>query len=139
FDISGGVVNAGGDLAVFGDEPERIHIRDPRSPGRLIGSVEIKNEAMATTGRRFDPLASIATVSSAVVNPATGQPADSIDGVSVRAPSCMIADALTKVVMIEGVASGELLEYYRAGALLITAERDIQITPNLNHVVRLAA
>lgn len=139
FHISGGMVNAGGDLAVFGDEPERIHIRDPRSPGRLIGSVEIKNEAMATTGRRFDPFASIATASSAVVDPTTGEPADRIDGVSVRAPCCMIADALTKVVMIKGVASGELLEYYRAGALMITADRDIQITPNLNHVVRLAA
>jgi len=51
----------------------------------------------------------------------------------------MIADALTKVVMIRGVASGGLLEYYRAGALLITPERDFRITPNLNHVVRLAA
>jgi FAD:protein FMN transferase len=139
FDISGGVVNAGGDLAVLGEEPESIHIRDPRNPSRLIGSIEIKNEAMATTGRRFDPLASVATTSSAVVDPTTGQPADGIDGVSVRAPSCMIADALTKVVMIKGVDSGELLEYHRAGALLISAERDIQITPNLNHVVRLAA
>src|SRR6516164_475644 len=48
FSISGAMINAGGDLAVFGDEPETVHIRDPRDPGRLVGSVEIRNEAIAT-------------------------------------------------------------------------------------------
>ena len=139
FDISGGVVNAGGDLAVFGEEPETVHIRNPSDPRCLIGSVGIKNEALATTGRRFDPVASVTTATSAVVDPATGEPAERIDGVTVRAPSCMIADALTKVVMLRGVDAGPLLEYYGAGALFVTAERSLRITPNLHHVVRLAA
>ena len=139
FDIAGGIVNAGGDLAVFGGESAAVHIRDPRSPGRVIGSVEVKDEALATTGRRFDPVDSAATAASAVIDPATGLQADGIDGVTVRAPSCMIADALTKVVMIKGTDAGGLLEHYGAGALMISGERDIQISPNLHHVVRLAA
>jgi FAD:protein FMN transferase len=139
FDIAGGMVNAGGDLAMFGGEGEAVHIRDPRSPGRVIGSVEVKDEALATTGRRFDPMDSAATAAPAVIDPATGKQAGGIDGVTVRAPSCMIADALTKVVMIKGADAGGLLEHYGAGALLISSERDIQISPNLHHVVRLAA
>jgi thiamine biosynthesis lipoprotein len=139
FDISGGMVNAGGDLAVFGDEAETVHIRDPRDPSCSIGCIEIRNEALATTGRRFDPVTANTTANSAVVDPATGKPADGIDGVTVRAPSCMIADALTKVVILRGTDAGPLLEYYGAGALLISAERSLRITPNLHHVVRLAA
>jgi thiamine biosynthesis lipoprotein len=139
FDVLSSLINAGGDLAVFGEEGETVHIRDPRDPSRLIGSVDIANEALATTGRRFDPATSDATMTSTIIDPATGKPASGIDGVTVRAPSCMIADALTKVVMIRGIDCGALLEYYRAGALMISAERDVQITPNLKHVVRLAA
>jgi FAD:protein FMN transferase len=139
FDIAGGMVNAGGDLAVFGDAGEAVYIRDPGSPGRLIGSIEIKDEALATTGRRFDPMDSAATAASAVIDPTTGKQADEIDGVTVRASSCMIADALTKVVMIKGTDVAGLLEHYGAGALMISGERDIQISPNLHQVVRLAA
>jgi FAD:protein FMN transferase len=138
-DISGGMVNAGGDLAVFGRDPQTVHIRDPRHPGRLICSVALENEALASTARRFDPFQSPVTANSAVIDPARHKVADAIDGVSVRASSCMIADALTKVVMIEGSEAAGLLEYYNAGALMISGERELQITPNLHHVVRLAA
>src|SRR5262249_10212642 len=84
FDISGGLINAGGDLAVFGEKPETVHIRDPRDPSCLIGRIEIKNAAVATTARRFDPFDSVTTTGSAVVDPATGKPVDGIDGVTVR-------------------------------------------------------
>jgi FAD:protein FMN transferase len=139
FDISGGLVNAGGDLAVFGAEAQSVHIRDPRDPRRLICSVALADEALASTARRFDPFRSAATESSAVIDPASGKPAQIIDGVSVRASSCMIADALTKVVMIEGHQADCVLEHYNAGALLISGERELHITPNLNDAVRLAA
>ena len=60
-------------------------------------------------------------------------------GVTVRAPSCMIADALTKVVMVSGTDADELLTHYDAGALLVEQGGDIQSTSNLSDAINRAA
>lgn len=139
FGIASGIVNAGGDLLVFGSEPQTIHVRDPRDPRRLICSIALGNEALASSARKFDPMRSAGTDDTAVVHPATGDPATLFAGVTVRAPSCMTADALTKVVMILGTDAGELLTHYAAGALLVAPDGDIQITPNLSDSINRAA
>ena len=77
--------------------------------------------------------------SSAVIDPSTHRPAGLIDGVAVRAPSCLVADALTKIAMISGTDAVELLEQYEASALLVSADGDIQITSDWHHAVHLAA
>jgi FAD:protein FMN transferase len=136
--VSNALVNAGGDLAAFGKEPQLVHIRHPRDPRRLVCSVEVTNEALATTARRFDPFHSADTTGSAIIDPGSGRPADAIDGATVRAPSCMIADALTKVVMLAGTGAAGLLELCDASALLISAD-DVQISPDWQHAVHLAA
>jgi thiamine biosynthesis lipoprotein len=136
--LSGGLVNAGGDLAIFGRESQWIHIRHPRDPSRMVCRVEVNNEAMASTARRLDPVHSTNTTASAVIDPRSRAPADGIDGVSVRAPSCMVADALTKIVMIAGTDATGLLELYSASALLISAD-DVQISSDWQHAVHLAA
>jgi thiamine biosynthesis lipoprotein len=51
----------------------------------------------------------------------------------------MIADALTKVVMIAGEASEHLLQRYRASALFVLESGDVWITPDWQDAVRLAA
>jgi thiamine biosynthesis lipoprotein len=51
----------------------------------------------------------------------------------------MVADALTKIVMISGADAASLLECYRASALLITTDGDVQISPDWQHAVSLAA
>ena len=139
FNIPSGMVNAGGDLAALGPTPQTIHIRNPRDPGRLICSTEVTDEALASTARRFDLFQSANTMGSAIIDPHTGKPAHSIDGATVRAPSCIVADALTKIVMIAGTDATELLEHYDASALLISADGDVQITPDWHHAVYLAA
>ena len=45
----------------------------------------------------------------------------------------------TKVVMIAGTSATDLLEHYRAGALLVLADGDIQISSDLKDAVSLAA
>jgi thiamine biosynthesis lipoprotein len=137
--VACGLVNAGGDLAVFGAEAHSIHIRHPRDPHRVIGYAEIRDEALASSARRFDPFGSADTTASAIIDPG-GQPStNGIDGVTVRASSCMIADALTKIAMISGTRSIGLLELYNASALLIAADGDVQISPDWQHAVHLAA
>jgi FAD:protein FMN transferase len=52
--ISGGLVNAGGDLYALGrsreGEPWRVGIRDPDDPARLMGVLDVEDEAVATSG-----------------------------------------------------------------------------------------
>src|SRR6266849_2916838 len=56
--IAAGVVNAGGALRVFGDPLEEIHARLPQRPAQLLRIGQLRNAAIATSGRTglVDPL-----------------------------------------------------------------------------------
>lgn len=137
--IARGLVNAGGDLAAFGSEVQSVQVRHPRHPARVICRVELANEALASTARRFDLFQSSETSASAIIDRRGQTPDNAIDGVTVRAPSCMIADAMTKIVMISGTDASSLLEVYNANALLITSDGQVQISPDWQNAVHLAA
>jgi FAD:protein FMN transferase len=136
--IAQGIVNAGGDLAVFGPQPETIHVRDPRDPARVICGVEVTNAALATSSGRFDPMAARAPTASAVIDRRTAAPVTGTLGATVRAPTCMLADALTKVVMAMGEAAAPLLASCGASALFVSDD-GIYATADWQDGVRLAA
>jgi thiamine biosynthesis lipoprotein len=137
--IMRGLVNAGGDLAAFGPRPESIHIRDPRDPRRLLFHVEISNAALASSGSICDPLQSVDIGGSAIIDPTTREPVRGVVGATIRAPSCMIADALTKIVMIAGENAAHLLQHYGASALLVLRSGGVRLSPDWHDAVRLAA
>ncbi|UGA43173.1 FAD:protein FMN transferase [Bradyrhizobium quebecense] len=139
FDIPGGVVNAGGDLRVFGQEQHTVHLRDPRDPLHLLARIKLTDQALASTALRFDLVDGAPPGTSAIIDPATGNPTNVAIGATVCAPSCMIADALTKAVMISGTDAGDLLEHYKASALLISTDGDVRITSDWPQAVHLAA
>ncbi len=100
-------VNAGGDIAVRGPAVERILLRAPASGGE-VPVLEIENAALASS---------------------SGQAGTHLDGthrhavgaqgfVSVVAESCMIADALTKIVLALGPAADTILRRHGATAYL---------------------
>jgi FAD:protein FMN transferase len=126
--VRSAIVNAGGDLAAFGPDARTIHIRDPRSPDRLMCRVEVSNQALASTARRFDPFRSTAATDTAVIEPKSRTPALANHGATVRAPSCMVADALTKVVMISGTQAAAPLAHYCASAIFVSADGDVRAT-----------
>lgn len=125
-----GVVNAGGDLAAFGHEPHAIDIRDPDRPGRILSSIAIRDSALASTGRNFDPSRSIALTGLAVIDPATQTVVHGISGATVCSESCMIADAMTKIVVIAGEQASAVLEHYQSSAMLISADGMIKVSGN---------
>jgi thiamine biosynthesis lipoprotein len=138
-DVSQGLVNAGGDLAAFGPEITVVPLRDPRDPRRIMGQVDITNEALASSGRQLDPFECSQTTDSAVVDPRTSRPARAAVGATVRARRCMVADALTKIVMIAGEAASPVLAAYEASALFISQDGDLRVSANWQDAVRLAA
>jgi len=139
FGVSRGVVNAGGDFAAFGPHSETVYIRDPRDPRRLKCGVEIENQALASSGSYFDPFRSARPLGLMIIDPRSHKPASTIKAATVRATSCLIADALTKVVMIAGSAAAALLDQYRASALVVLPTGDIEMTQDLQSAVCLAA
>jgi FAD:protein FMN transferase len=123
--IPSGLVNAGGDLKVFGANAHTIHIRDPRDPAAVLAAVALRDEALATSAGRCDPFRGRSVGECTIIEPGSGAPVRAIRGASVRAASCMMADALTKVVMIAGECAGAVLDHYGARALFVTDAGEI--------------
>jgi thiamine biosynthesis lipoprotein len=138
-DMPGAMVSAGGDLAVLGACPCNVDIRDPRDPSRLICRVDLSNGALASSGGRSDPFQSTEATASAIIDPRNRSRARAISGATVRASCCMLADALTKVVMIAGRSAGGLLDHYDAGALIALDDGSIEMTPDFACILCLAA
>jgi len=137
--IRQGLVNAGGDLAAFGPAAHAIHVRDPRDRSRFVCRVAVRDGALASTGGRFDPYRAAGSGGLAVIDPRRRQPVDGIAGATVRASSCLIADALTKVVVIAGESSVALLDHCGASALFVSRGGDVRVTSSWREPGRRAA
>jgi FAD:protein FMN transferase len=105
--IIAGVVNAGGDLRVFGERCEDIHVRPADRADALLHIGRIREGAVATSAcvLLVDPR-----------RPAPGQPAS---GVTIVASDCITADALTKPCLLEPRRAEELAARFGARALVL--------------------
>lgn len=91
--IRGATVNAGGDLRVMGDTDQPIYVRIPG--GGLLPVGSLRNGAIATSS-------SLATIDrGGAPHQSPGSPPDR-RAYSVVAPSCVVADALTKILVQTG-------------------------------------
>ena len=122
-----GVVNAGGDLRVFGGEPSALHVRHPGEPGRLLPLGTLRDGAFATSADTFTRRRWRGRAVSPLVDPTNGRPCVGARSASVQAPTCLVADALTKVVMILGRRSAPILRAHAASGFWITAEGDVRL------------
>lgn len=97
---SSGMINAGGDLAVYGDEFQPIWIAKD-GVDNVEYLLSIKNGAVATSAQRRRSLEVPENEPLHLRNPKTGKYVQSDQTFSVLAPTCCVADALTKVLAIE--------------------------------------
>ena len=93
------VVNAGGDLRVAGERRHTVAVRHPRHAHAPAHELSLCNEALATSSAFESRRESSAGTFSALVDPHSGHCYCGGDSISVRAPTCMSADALTKVAL----------------------------------------
>jgi thiamine biosynthesis lipoprotein len=93
------VVNAGGDLRVSGTRTYRVCVRHPLVPFAAGHELELTGAALATSAAYFSRRKLGPQEVSALLDPRSGRPYLNEASVSVRAPDCMSADALTKVVL----------------------------------------
>ncbi len=105
--IRAGVVNAGGDLRVFGETYEDIYVRPPDRPYSLLHIGRARDCAVATSG------------SALLVDPRRRDRAMAPPAASVIASDCMTADALTKPCLLEPSRAQELTARFGAHAFVL--------------------
>ncbi|HEY2143319.1 MAG TPA: FAD:protein FMN transferase, partial [Candidatus Udaeobacter sp.] len=120
--VATGIVNAGGDLRVFGSTSQLIHLRHPAQPTRVARAVRLREGAMATSGIYFERRKYRGNYVAPLLDGRTGQSGRHLNSVSVAAAECMVADALTKIVFTLREKAAGLLAQFHADALLL--ERD---------------
>jgi len=108
--VDSGIVNASGDLAVWGTQPNgqpwTIGIVHPDKPGHAFCHLNITNMALATSGN-YEKFAIIdGKKYSHTINPRTGLPVTGIKSVTIITPNAEIADAMATPVMIMGIEAG---------------------------------
>lgn len=114
FGITAACVNAGGDLRVIGADRERIVLRSSRSDETYAPVLELDNAAVASScgypqrqlhqGRWLGPH----------VRGDRREPVDTEISASVIAARCMIADALTKLVLADPTMAATLIAQHDA-------------------------
>jgi thiamine biosynthesis lipoprotein len=117
--ITRAAINAGGDLRILGRESEHVFLRTHEAHPRAEAMIELRGSAAVATscGATTQQL----WPAPAHIQRTTGLSADTVDPrltASVVARSCLIADALTKVVLIRGEGAASLVRKLRAQAYL---------------------
>lgn len=119
------LINAGGDLRHWGNRPATIQLRDPRRRDAFAGSFELLNGALATSATSglaaADADADTAGVPSALFDPDSRSPLPLGLGATVHAPTCAIADALTKVALVTRERSHPIFDRYGATVVQLSS------------------
>jgi thiamine biosynthesis lipoprotein len=116
-----GCVHAGGDLRVQGPATEQVHLRPTAAPGRPAAVVGLANGSLASSGGGMGERRDPGRLPGLHVHGARRHRMGSRTFVCVIADRCMIADALTKVVLGMRNHGAAILRQYGATAHVYTA------------------
>ncbi|HSI15059.1 MAG TPA: FAD:protein FMN transferase [Chthoniobacter sp.] len=123
-----GVVNAGGDLRAFG-EAQGVAIRHPDQPQAIYRTLPLHDAAIATSAHYFAERWQAEQQLAPIIEPQTGKQVSQLRSATVRARTAMLADALTKVVMLRAEAALPVLNHFRADAIFVSASGEEKCTP----------
>jgi thiamine biosynthesis lipoprotein ApbE len=122
--ISGGVVNLGGDLTVWGTA-QTLGVQNPFTPAENappLTTIRVENQAVATSGGYMRNYVVGGHKRSHILDPRTGQPADAVAAATVVAADCTTANVLATTLCVLGVDGLQLAEKLGAAALVIAAD-----------------
>ena len=116
--VGSGVVNAGGDLYVFG-APRPIHVRHPEDASRFLSLGTFADVAIASSSGCFTEHRRSGAGKDPLIDLRQNSALRWKQGVSVLASYCLIADALTKVVRLAQRRAPKILAAFGARAVVI--------------------
>ncbi len=126
-----GFVSLGGDIRVIGPRRDgsawRFGIQHPRDPSRTIASIDLGEGALATSGDYERHFELDGRRYCHILDPRTGWPVQSWASISVVAPACVAAGALSTIAMLSGPAALDFLATQRTGHLAVDAALDLHV------------
>ena len=137
--VQSGVVNASGDLATWGLQPDgnewTIGIADPGNRGKLFSFIKVTGLSVATSGNYEKFILIDGKKYSHTINPRTGLPVTGIKSVTVITKNAEIADAMATPVTIMGVKAGlSLINQIKDIEVIIVDDEDKLYTSNNIHL-----
>ena len=120
--MQSGRVNAGGDLRVFGNSVQSIHVHAPHAPTQVIPLTQLSAGSAATSAAYFSQRRHGQHLVTPMIHPHTGNASRSDRSITVLAPNCIHADALTKVVQADPSLATAVLGRYQARAYIVTQD-----------------
>ncbi len=131
--VIGGVVNASGDLIVWGengtDSGWKVQISDPKNIEQSMAWLELKNTAIVTSGDYEKYFTSQGKRYAHIINPKTGLPSTGIKSVTIICPDTELADALATSVFVLGAEKGmELINKLNGVEGLLITDADEMLT-----------
>ena len=121
-----GMVNLGGDIRVIGPRadgsPWSVGIQHPREERRLLATLELGDGALATSGDYERYFEHEGQRYCHVLDPRTGWPVQAWRSISVLAPACLAAGALTTIAMLKGETALAFLDRQGVSYLAMDAE-----------------
>lgn len=135
--IHGGIVNAGGDLIAWGEsnraEGWGIKIADPKDKNKILGSIQLHNQAIVTSGDYEKFVVFDGKRYAHIIDPRTGYPTTGIKSVTVISPDAELSDALATSVFVMGKEEGLALinEINGVEGLIVTDDDQLLTTENL--------
>jgi len=139
--VQSGVVNASGDLAVWGKQANgkswTVGIANPYARFQPFSYLEIGDMAIATSGN-YEKYAVInGKKYSHTIDPKTGLPVSGVKSVTILCPAAELADALATPVMVMGVKAGlHLINQMKNIACIIIDDDDKIYTSNNIKITR---
>ncbi len=125
--IKQATVNAGGDLRVHGSQTQTVAIRNPNAPQSTLPPTVMLRPAVATSAAYYARKRIGISRVSPIVHPVTGRALTNNTSVSVFAPTCMEADAMTKAVLLAPQALWTALLKARDSFALFLTHRGEQV------------
>jgi thiamine biosynthesis lipoprotein len=121
--VPGALINAGGDLARYGERQDTVHVRDPRHPTATLPLASLSEGALASSAAYFQTDGHGKT-RSALYHPENGAQMCLKESVSVLAPTCMLADAMTKILAASPDAALPILAKHHCRGLILSPAED---------------
>lgn len=139
--VQGGVVNASGDLVVWGnngtEDAWHIQISDPKDINKSLGTIGIKNASVVTSGDYEKYFTYKGKRYAHIINPSTGIPTTGIKSATVVCPDAELGDALATAVFVLGPIEGmNLINKLKNTEALIITDEDHVLTSNKLELIK---
>lgn len=134
--IASAMINGGGDVLVRGGNegaPWRIGVRDPRDPGRLLGSIALHDGVVAASGDYERCFESAGVRLHHILDPHTGYPSTGPHGVVLVARDTAAVNGWGAATMVAGLAFGRerIAALPGVEGLVVDADRSVWTSPGM--------